>query len=111
MSAFKTIAIGQCFPWALKFAEDGDVIKHGEVRDPWDGHYFAHAWVQRGGKVYDWQTVVARQVAPITQREWYELWKPRNMVKYTQEQALILSLRTGNSGPWTAREQAALKKR
>ena len=55
--------------------------------------------------VYDWQTMRAGHGGkfsgkgyPIT--TFYELYSPKNVQKYTQEQALILSIKNKHFGPW-----------
>jgi len=35
----------------------------------------------------------------------YELWNPKQIEKYSPEKALVLALRTGNTGPWTEEER------
>ncbi len=111
---------GQCFRYAVMWDGKGpgsspdDIVVHGNVR----GLVGPHAWVERkDGRVFDWQTVegvwdtLGRQPDPSytkrgwPKREFYAEFKPRNMKKYTAEDALINGIRNRHYGPWEEDEE------
>ena len=57
---------GDCYSWAVRQFIKGDAggaeLKHGKVLDRWgqtsagEGGYYDHAWIEKGGRIYDWQT-------------------------------------------------------
>ena len=105
----KTIPYGDCFEWAYKFIketddEDGAILVHANVRHPFPGpeerETFEHAWVEMGGKVYDWQNMMVRGKGSVLIDEFYETWKPFEIVKYTKEEAIINLIKNRNYGPW-----------
>jgi GNAT superfamily N-acetyltransferase len=94
--------VGDCFGWALsEVVNNGGVLMHGLVKDPWDGKRVSHGWVERDGLVYDYQTVVIRQVEPLSIEKFYSVWNPRDIIQYTQEEAAIQAASTGQAGPWS----------
>ena len=108
----KTIPCGRCFEWAVQQAKgdykDAKTIVHGTVTEPFSNppHKYKHAWVEHRGKVYDWQTMEAGHGGkyrgkgyPL--REFYDLYEPEKMTRYTSTEAVANTLRNGHYGPWT----------
>ncbi|HEY5657682.1 MAG TPA: GNAT family N-acetyltransferase [Myxococcota bacterium] len=105
----KPIACGLCFPWALNdVLRHGGTLVHAVVTAPLSRppHRYEHAWVERDGRVYDWQTMVvgyggprfAHKGYPI--QTFYELYSPEHVVKYSVEEAVDESIVEGHDGPW-----------
>ena len=105
----KTIAIGQCYPHAIKMAQqvpdeewdDLDKFKvvHGRVTDVWSGESYEHAWVEKGDMIFDWQT---HQTKPegIPRDVYYETFQPEPYEEYTAEEATTNCYKSGQAGPW-----------
>jgi hypothetical protein len=93
-------AAGLCFPYAnlaLKRFGDKAIVVHGRVRHR--GRLIHHAWVEHGGRVYDYQNAELRNRSfPIA--TYYRAVRPRDVRRYTPEQACINLLRQGHHGPW-----------
>lgn len=97
-----TIPLGDCFRWAYHdVIENGGTLVQGYVIHPWNKKAFQHAWVERNGKVYDWQTIVMQQQPPIDRRIFRERWNPHNTVRYSAAKAARHLLQYKNFGPWT----------
>jgi hypothetical protein len=85
-------ACGLCFPWAYANLPDAANARlvHGVVRHPYDGRVYPHAWIERAGRVYDWQSV-AQGLGPGARgwphRKFYALWQPVDVVTYDYETA------------------------
>ena len=96
-----TIAMGDCFRWAYR-----DVIAHGGtlvqglVVHPWSKKAFEHAWVERKGHAYDWQTIVLRQQPAMTLSAFTKAWKPHQTTRYSPKKAARELLLQKNFGPW-----------
>ncbi len=97
---------GDCYRYATREALEYAAAKsprpalrvvHGilEGRTP-------HAWVERGGFAYDWQTLalVGQEGRPIPVAEFYESRKARKIKVYTARQAIDWMVKTGHGGPW-----------
>ena len=96
-----TIALGECFSYAYQFVtKKGGVLKHGTVTHPWDKTEFPHGWVEKNGKVYDWQTMEVRKTDPLSIADFTKFWKPRDVVSYTADEARAMILRHKHYGPW-----------
>lgn len=104
------IACGDCYRFAYRealrwFAAGGPlppmVIVHGTVIDPLDGHSFQHAWVERGGDAYDWQTIIVQKKNPMPIDRFYEIWKPRDKTVYAPKDIVRNTLKHEHYGPWT----------
>jgi hypothetical protein len=86
------IACGLCFPWAWHNLPNADNARlvHAVVRHPYDGTVYPHAWIERAGRVFDWQSVT-QGMGPgprgWTKRKFYELWQPVEVAKYDYETA------------------------
>jgi hypothetical protein len=97
----KVIPLGMCFQYAYQYMrKNGGTVVHSTVHDPWDHHAFEHAWVEKDGMVYDWQNMVLRDTGPQPEKKFYEMWKPKNIRKFTDEEAMISLARNGHYGPW-----------
>jgi hypothetical protein len=93
--------LGECFSYAYQFVtRRGGVLKHGTVTHPWDKTRFPHAWVEKDGKIYDWQTTEVRKADPLPEAAFKKLWKPQNVRSYTADEARAQALRTKHYGPW-----------
>ena len=88
--AKEAIACGKCFSWATENAKGSDRVVHGNIK----GLRGPHAWIERGDRVFDWQTHVLqwyfgeglgkeeyRDTGWPTD-ELYKTFKPRNLKKY-----------------------------
>jgi hypothetical protein len=114
----KTLACGDCFRYASKNAKEGDKVIHANV----EGLEGPHAWIEREGRVFDWQgkqgvwyfqeglgkEEYMQTGWPID--EFYKTFKPKDMVVYTEEEALINGVRAQNWGPWFPEERFAFGK-
>jgi len=88
--AKEAIACGKCFSWATENAKGSDRVVHGNIK----GLRGPHAWIERGDRVFDWQTDVlqwyfseglGKQEYRDTgwpKDEFYKTFKPRNLKKY-----------------------------
>ncbi len=102
-----TIPIGDCFRYATMHAitlpGDDAAIVHGIVANPWPGagersHYW-HAWIEYRGKVLDWQTEYAGRPA-MNVADFYALFKPEQMARYSPKEAVQNMLQAKHHGPW-----------
>jgi hypothetical protein len=106
-AAGAVVPVGLCYEYAYKWQKThGGVLVHGTVHDPWDGHAFVHAWVEKGGKAVDWQNMEVRGRGPRPLEEFYETWKPAKMVRFDEEEALLAYAHNRYFGPWD-KESAA----
>ena len=96
-----TIAMGDCFRWAYKnVIAQGGTLVHGTVIHPWTKKPFKHAWVERDGYAYDWQTIVMRQQPPMTLRAFSKIWQPSEQARYSASKAANALLLHKHFGPW-----------
>lgn len=99
--AAETIACGECFPYAYRLQkEKGGTLVHGTVTDPWKKKSYPHAWIEKGGKIYDWQTQESRKENPLTVQEFKELYNPKDTIEFTKDDALFAIAHTHHYGPW-----------
>lgn len=105
----KTIPCGDCFRFATQEAENypNATIVHGTVTAPFSQppNEYAHAWIESDGIVYDWQTMKAGHGGNFQGKGYpldvfNELYKPKNELRYTPEEATINALRHKHWGPW-----------
>lgn len=106
----KKAAIGQCYPWATKFAwgKDGAEIVHGSIVALDRSarlRRLEHAWVEWNGKVYDWQTVALMKNPPLPISKWKRENQAREEYRLTDEEAVICGIRSKQHGPWTEAER------
>jgi len=96
-----TIACGDCFRFAFQFVTSkGGTLKQGTVTHPWDKNSFPHAWVEKGGKVYDWQTIELRKAKPLSIADFEKTWQPEDVKSYTADEARVAVLKNKHYGPW-----------
>ena len=105
----KTVALGHCYPHAVKLAQQSsdeewdDLSKfkgvHGKVTNKWGGESYEHAWVEKGDMIFDWQT---HQTKPegIPRVVYYDMFQPETYKEYTAEDVVIRCVRSGHAGPW-----------
>tara|TARA_Y100000034_G_scaffold118135_1_gene158481 strand:+ start:2087 stop:2467 length:381 start_codon:yes stop_codon:yes gene_type:complete len=108
----ETCPIGLCFPFANELAwtmvEDGVIpegdifVCHGTVEEPLalEPKRYEHAWIEAAGRVYDWQMNMSGR-GSIENADFYDLFKPQNVVRYSPEQALKNQAKHDHQGPWT----------
>jgi hypothetical protein len=105
----KTIAIGQCYPHAIKLAKEttdeefNDLTKfkviHGRTTNKWTGESVEHAWVEKGNTAFDWQTHATKpEGIPID--VYYDTYQPESYDEYTAEEAMHNCLKARSPGPW-----------
>jgi len=106
MKLAEVIACGECLSWAMKTAmmdKSVDVL-YAMVHDPWDGKKFAHAWVEKGNKAMDWQTMEAGLSKYAgkgwPKKEFYKAYKPKNIKKYTAKEAVANRKKYGSIMGW-----------
>tara|TARA_R110000824_G_scaffold93519_5_gene226102 strand:+ start:10635 stop:14291 length:3657 start_codon:yes stop_codon:yes gene_type:complete len=120
----KTIPIGQCYPFAVNMAEewlDEHItpggrgrkpkrhaglnnkkkfkVVHGRITDKFSGESFLHAWVEKGNKVFDWQTHGGKPEG-IPKAVYYDIFQPEPHAEYNAEEAEVQCRRSGSPGPW-----------
>ena len=105
----KTIAIGQCYPHAVKLAkgatdkewDDLEKFKvvHGRTTNKWNDESYLHAWVEKGDMIFDWQT---HQTKPdgIPRDVYYDMYQPEVHNEYTARETMRSYTRSGHKGPW-----------
>jgi hypothetical protein len=99
------IACGECFDWAYRNLPDARnaMLVHAIVHDPWDGRPYPHAWIERAGRVYDWQSV-AKGLGPGARgwlrKKFYEVYQPVGVKRFDYDQSRVELLRHGHYGPW-----------
>ena len=107
----KTIPCGECFSFAnnlvREMLDDGIIpesqikVCHGTVIEPFarNPNRHVHAWVETRGRAHDWQLRLAGKGSlPI--EDFYELFQPEDVKKYSPEEVMILQLRHRHHGPW-----------
>ena len=107
--AEKTIAIGQCYPFAVNMAKDSQVsdrndlkkfkVVHGRVTDKFSGDSYDHAWVEKGNVVFDDQTKFTKPDG-IPKDAYYDLFQPEVSEEYTAAQTIMKCVESGHAGPW-----------
>lgn len=95
-----TIPIGDCYAYAYKRVQKGGTLFQGTVTHPWDKNDILHAWVEDGGKVYDYQTQVMGR-KPMKVADYYKTWLPKAVKEYTADEAKVQVLKHKHYGPWT----------
>ena len=105
----KTIALGQCYPHAIKLANDAtneewdDLEKfkvvHGRVTNKWGGEPYKHAWVEKGDMIFDWQTHTTKPDG-ISRNVYYDMYQPEIHNEYTAKETTLNCIKSGHKGPW-----------
>jgi hypothetical protein len=104
------IAIGQCYPHAIKMAQQvadeelSDLAKfkvaHGRVTDKFSGESYLHAWVEKGDMIFDWQSHSTKPDG-IDRETYYDIFQPEIHDEYTAEETMLNCLKSGGkAGPW-----------
>lgn len=102
-SLLNEAAEGDCFRFAYKRVQEGGTLIHATVVHPWSGKQFPHAWVEDGGKAYDWQTSQGLgKGKPLGVAAFRQQWKPAAETSYTADEAKVLAVKTKHFGPWAA---------
>ena len=105
----KTIAIGQCYPHAIKLAnvttdEEWDDLEkfkvvHGRVTNKWNNESYEHAWVEKGDMIFDWQTHSTKPDG-ISKDVYYDMFQPEIHSEYTAKETTFNCIKFRNKGPW-----------
>ena len=105
----ESIAIGQCYPHAVKMAKESAVsdrndlskfkVVHGRVTNKWNNESYEHAWVQKGDLVFDWQTHSTKPDG-IPVEVYHDTYQPEIFKEYTAAETIIKCVNTGHAGPW-----------
>ena len=108
-------AMGQCYPHAVKMAQQAtdkelsDLSKfkvvHGRVTDKFSGDSYLHAWIEKGGVIFDWQTHSTKPDG-IDRKVYYDIFQPEIHNEYTAEETMVNCLKSGQAGPWILKEEA-----
>jgi hypothetical protein len=98
------IACGECFDWAYKNLPDARNAKlvQAIVHSPWDGHAYPHAWIERTGRVFDWQSAQGLGPGPRgwSRKKFYTVYNPILAKEFTFDQSRVQLVRHGHYGPW-----------
>ena len=99
-----SIPLGDCYRFASQqahryFHEGTLTVVHGICTDKWNGQTYHHAWVERDGRCFDWQSKYA-QPDGIPLDVFYDTYQPHNLTRYTPEEAGAKMCRSGHYGPW-----------
>jgi hypothetical protein len=98
------IACGDCYGYAVAAARPGDVIVHAKVHDPWSGRVFRHAWIERRGRILDWQS--SQGLGPgrrgWTKPKFMTTYRPFAMKRYDIDTARKCMIKERTPGPWRA---------
>ena len=107
--AEKTIAIGQCYPFAVNMAKDSQVsdrndlkkfkVVHGRVTNKFSGESYDHAWVEKGGTVFDWQTRITKPDG-VPKEAYDDIFQPEVYEEYTAAETIMKCVETQHAGPW-----------
>lgn len=101
-------ALGDCYRWAYAYVVKNPTatLHQGLVTQPYSKKPpYEHAWVEHGGVVRDWQTMVAGYGGKFRNRGypkriWEQLWNPEKVKVYTRAQAMTAMEEAGHYGPW-----------
>jgi len=105
-------ACGDCYRYAFRTAVDYlkhnsppplMVIAHGWARHPsgpLEGQDYAHAWAERGGLVYDWQTIEHKRQPPMTVEAFYAKYQPHHIDTFTPIGLMRWTARYDHYGPF-----------
>lgn len=96
-----TVALGDCFRWAAVDAlENGGMVVHGTVYDPWSRRRYPHAWTVRGGRVRDWQMSAAGTPDGVDEVYFKKTRRPLTKRRYAGKEAAAAAVKHGHWGPW-----------
>lgn len=95
---------GDCFEFAYNYVKDnGGTLFHAVVTHPWSKKRFWHAWVEKGGKIIDWQSYMGVDHSARARKEWYANWRPTRIRAYGKSQAFMAMVKNKHYGPWGAK--------
>ena len=104
----KVIPVGDCFRFATmtankmfcndQFPDEEIAVVHGTVHPKWHPRPYLHAWIEAGGRCFDWQ--MNSTVGSLPKEEFYTEYRPDKMKRYTRQQAVQNMIKTGHHGPW-----------
>jgi hypothetical protein len=104
----RTLAAGLCFEYAYHYVKDhGGILVHAKVLTPWppgNKRRYWHAWVEKGGRIYDWQHAEGHHISSTNIKDHYRIWKPTNIRRYTAKQAfakIVSGKHNLHLGPWS----------
>ena len=105
----ESIAIGQCYPFAVNMAKASRVadrndlrkfkVVHGRVADKFSGDSYKHAWVEKGDLIFDWQTHVTKPDG-VARDVYYDMFQPEVYEEYTAAETIMNCVGAGHAGPW-----------
>ena len=105
----ESIAIGQCYPFAVNMAKNSQVsdrndtnkfkVVHGRVTDKFSGDSYNHAWVEKGNTVFDDQTKFTKPEG-IPRGVYYDMFQPKVSKEYTAAETIVNCVDSGHAGPW-----------
>jgi len=95
---------GTCYEDALRFVVRGGegVLVHGTVYAGYPRREIRHAWVKLPTGVYE-----PGSDSLFSAEEFSRAFRPREEYCYSDAEAAVMSIRTGNFGPWTDAERRA----
>jgi hypothetical protein len=128
------IAIGQCYPFAHQAAakwfdqhidrskprkkgvhpdldnKDKFRVVHGRTTDKFSGESVLHAWVEKGGMVFDAQTSYTKPDG-IPREVYYDMFQPESHNEYTATEVMTNCIKKGGPGPWDEESIDILRRR
>jgi hypothetical protein len=113
------VPAGECFSYAnqlaMKLGNAPDTfVVHATVKPGWHHRAYAHAWVETRDRVFDWQAATfpshKYHKTGWPKQLFYDEFQPRDVKRYTPEDAIVLMLRHHHQGPWPG-EPGGTKKR
>ena len=137
LSEQKTLAMGMCFPFAYKKAEewfdthftkgkpgrapkrhpdlnnkDKFKIIHGTVTDKWKKppKPVVHGWVEMGDMVFDDQSKIMKPDG-VPKDVYYDMYQPVPSKEFTAEEAVFNCIKYGGEGPWDEELWAQMQER
>lgn len=74
-----------------------------------EGGEFAHAWCERDRKTVVTAFVIdgTHTYVEIPRRDFYRLYWPQEMTRYTVDEAMMANMQSNHFGPWEQRYRAA----
>jgi hypothetical protein len=96
---------GLCYTAALRWVgENKDwIVVHGTVLSAKAGKRIEHAWCERGEMVVDLAMPVGVRI--VEREKYYRVIEPEVSRRYSSEDAMLLSDKTGHDGPWAESKQ------
>ena len=107
----RTAMRGDCYRYAsnelLRWTSAGEPgptmrMVHGTILWSASDRRIEHAWIERGGYAYDWQTFALARRPVWLVADFYEQKGAQAERRYTAKQAAAKAFSTGHHGPWHA---------